>query len=307
MADSQPNARQSLLAAWAVLGLAALAAPLCGCASLWKTPVDESVVSARQLSLRGVDAMQREEWDEAESLFRKALRECPTDERAHRCFAEILWRKGATQDAIAHMREAARLSGDAATVTVALGEMHLAREELAAARRCANDALATRRDLPSAWVLLGDVQRLEGQLQPALASYHRALALRPEDARLQLAVAQLYRRLDRPQRTLAVLAALSEQYPAGEEPRDVLVERGRALLAVGRHEEAARSLAWAARRGPLTADLLCQLGEAQLLAGDPGNARLSLQAALERDPEHALARQLKEEVDGLRTEVAAAP
>ena len=61
-----------------------------GCASLWKSPVGENVVSARQLSLRGVDAMQREEWDEAESLFRKALRACPTDERAHRCFAEIL-------------------------------------------------------------------------------------------------------------------------------------------------------------------------------------------------------------------------
>jgi Tfp pilus assembly protein PilF len=275
-----------------------------GCASLWKCPVSEDVVSARQISLRGVDAMQREEWDEAETLFRKALRTCPTDERAHRCFAEILWRKGATQDAIAHMREAARLSSDPAEATVALGEMHLAREELTAAAECANEALAMRGDLPSAWTLLGHVQRLEGRLQPALASYHRALSFRPDDARLQLTVAQLYRQLDRPQRTLAVLAALSEQYPAGEEPRDVLVEQGLALRAVGQFAESAECLAGAVKRGPITADLLCQLGEVQLLAGDPTNARLSILAALDRDPAHVAARRLQAEVEDGRSEVA---
>jgi tetratricopeptide (TPR) repeat protein len=278
-----------------------------GCASLWKCPVSDDVVSARQISLRGVDAMQREEWEEAETLFRKALRTCPTDERAHRCFAEILWRKGATQDAIAHMREAARLSGEPAEATIALGEMHLAREELTAAAKCAREALAYRKDLPAAWMLLGNVQRLEGDLQPALNSFHRALSLRPEDARLQLTVAQVYRQLNRPQRTLAVLAALTEQYPAGEEPRDVLVEQGLALRAVGDYNGSAAALAQAIERGPIDAELLCQLGESQLLAGDPGNARLSVLAALDRDSSHAIARTLYDELSGGDAEVAATP
>lgn len=251
--------------------------------------------------------MQREQWAEAEVLFRKALRTCPTDERAHRCFAEILWRKGAREEAVAHMREAARLSGNAAEVTVALGEMHLECEELTAAGQRAEEALAARRDLPSAWVLLGNVQRLQGQPQAALASYHRALSLRPDDARLQLVVAQVYRQLGRPQRTLAVLAALAEQYPLGEEPRDFLLEQGLALQAVGRYTESAQSLAAAVHRGPVTPDLLCQLGEAQLLAGDPGNARLSILAALERDPGNAFALRLKDEMETEQAHVAAAP
>ena len=94
----QPAAVTRLSLLGAVVSLAAIS----GCACLHRDKVDANVVSARQLSLRGIDAMQRDQWNDAETLFAEALRKNPADERAHQHFAELLWRRGQQQVAIRH-------------------------------------------------------------------------------------------------------------------------------------------------------------------------------------------------------------
>src|SRR6476620_8170492 len=96
---------------WVILLLAAFS--LCGCRAFrCKRVSDESINDARQLSLQARDAQQKGHWEQAEEFYAAAVARCPTDERARCGYAEALWQRGAKLDAVAHMEEGVRLSGD---------------------------------------------------------------------------------------------------------------------------------------------------------------------------------------------------
>src|ERR1051326_2825708 len=98
-----------------------------GCRALRGHKVsDENIAAARQLSLQGMDAQQRGQWDRAEILFAAAILKCPSDERARYGYAEALWQRGAWQKAVEHMEEAVRLSGSDPERLVRLGQMYRA-------------------------------------------------------------------------------------------------------------------------------------------------------------------------------------
>ncbi len=104
-----------------------------GCRVLRRRAERAELDNARQLSLRGTDALDRDRYQDAELLFAEALQNCPNDERAQWGYAQTLWQRGATESAIEHMREAIRLSGKNAEYRVRLGEMYLAIGELQSA------------------------------------------------------------------------------------------------------------------------------------------------------------------------------
>jgi tetratricopeptide (TPR) repeat protein len=241
-------------------------------------------------------ARQQGRWELAETLYAEAVLKCPRDERARCGYAESLWQRGAQVEAVAHMEEAVRLSGHDPERVVQLGEMYLARGELGRAGQQAERAVAANGQLPGAWALRGKVLAAQGSRTEALASFHRALALQGQYPEVQLALAEIYNQQDRPQRALATLQALADGYPPDQLPVDVLIHQGLALRKLGRHTDAARSLAQAAERGSPSADLLYELGRTQLTAGDTPAARLSIAAALERDPAHVGAQTLREEL-----------
>ena len=64
---------------------------------------EDPVLTSRQLSLRGMDALHQGRWDDAESLFKSAIALHPADERSHRQYAEVLWRRGERDAAIREM------------------------------------------------------------------------------------------------------------------------------------------------------------------------------------------------------------
>ena len=88
-----------------------------------------------------------------------------------------------------------------------------------------------------------------GQAAPALADFHRALAIDPSDRSVLIDTAEAYRRLDRPQRALATLAVLSETYGPSQTPANVLTLEGRAQEALGRPADAIDSYRAAMVRG----------------------------------------------------------
>ena len=277
-----------------------------GCTSFGRKSVPENVVAARQLSLRGMDALQRGRCDEAESLFGQAIETCPVNDRAHAGYAETLWQRGDREKAVSHMEHALRLSGGDPEMLVQLGEMHLARNELDAAAHRAEQAIQTQRQLAPAWVLKGDVQRQRGQFAEALASFHRALAYQEHYPRAQMALADVYRQQSLPQRALATLDSLADHYAPADVPAGVRLQQGLAQKALGRYDDAAESLLAATRTGLATPDVLVHLGEAQMLAGDLSNARLTLAQALQQAPQHAAALQLAARVEGQQQRMAAA-
>jgi tetratricopeptide (TPR) repeat protein len=256
---------------------------LCSCA-LNKSRVQSDVVSARQLSLQGIDARQRGNLEQAEALFSQATEMCPVDERIRSQYAETLWEANQREQAVAHMEEAVRLSGGHLDLVVRLGEMYLEQGQLE--RAATRAELATEKDpqLAAAWALRGDVLRAQGRTAESLASYHRAMSLQPKYPHVQLAVADIYRRASRPARALATLRTLADEYPPGETPQQVLLLQGIALKELQRYHASAKMLSEAARQGDPSPELMFHLAETQWLAGDPGNARLTVQAALSRPP-----------------------
>jgi tetratricopeptide (TPR) repeat protein len=275
-----------------------------GCRSLsCKTATDENISAARQLSLQGMGAQQQGRWDQAETLYASAVTRCPTDERARCGYAESLWQRGAHDEAVSHMEEAVRLSGNDPERRVQLGNMYLSLGQLDRAANLAEAAIIANRQLPGAWALKGDAERARGQMDAAVASYHRALSTQEHYPAVQLALAEIYAQQNRPQRALATLQSLADDFPPGQTPANVLYREGLVLRQLGRYRDAAKAIAAASDKDP-SADLLCELARTHLMAGDPASASLANAAALARDAQHAASLQMRAELDS-RQQMAA--
>ncbi|WP_202921319.1 tetratricopeptide repeat protein [Anatilimnocola aggregata] len=274
-----------------------IAAGLVGCRSLpCKKESDETISLTRQLSLRGKDAQQKGRWDQAETYFAQAVQNSPKDERARCGYAESLWRRGAQDQAVSHMVEAVKLSGDDPERLVQLGQMYLEQNNLPAAGRQADKAIIANKHLPSAWALRGNVHRAAGQREEALAAYHRALSYHPHFPEVQVALAEIYSQSHRPQRALATLQSLSDQFPPGSVPADVLFRQGLVLRQLNRNHDAAECLAKAANQGQPSAELLYELAQTRMAIGDQTGAAIALNGALQIDPRHASSLQMQSEL-----------
>ena len=260
-------------------------------------PVPKSVASCRQMSQRGISAMDHGQWDNAEALLAQAVKTCPADAEARRNYAETLWHRGALAEAVAQLEEAIRISGEDAALQVRVGEMNLAMGRVAEALRRADQAIDLSPQSATAWALRGRANAAAGQLELALVDYQRALGIQHDNAKVLLETAELYRRLDRPQRALSTLECLVDTYPAGEEPPQVLYLQGLALVALNRYPDAVESYQAAAERPNPTPELLFRLSEAQMLAGRTTDAQRTLERALAQDPNYAPSRALAQRLD----------
>jgi tetratricopeptide (TPR) repeat protein len=265
-----------------------------GCSGFARRWQRDDVVSARQIAQQGISAFHAGDWRRAEEYFAKAVEVCPVDERVRGRYAETLWNLGKRREAIEHMREAVRLSGGEPELAVRLGEMCLAEGDLQQADQLAATVIRTGRELASAHRLRGDVLQRQGRWRDALAAYHRALSIQPQYPEVQLAVAQVYYRNGRPQRSLSTLRALANAYPPGEQPAELNYWQGLACAALGRDELAAEQLMLAQSRGMQSAELLYHLAEVRLRIGESAAAADTLAQAMEIDPQHPLAARLSD-------------
>lgn len=270
-----------------------LAVGLTGCRLTGKDgPIPHSLAISRQLSQRGVDAIEREDWTEAERLLAQAVRAYPSDVDARRHYANALWERGMQQKAIAQLEEANRLTGGDAELYTTIAEMRLAMGEKELAWQNAQRAIDLDPKLAVAWTVRARIARENGQPEQALADYHRALGLAPDDRQVKLALAELHRQLNQPQQALAILHSLADSYSPGEEPPEVFYLEGLAYTALGRYDDAVDSYLTARNRGDATAEIFYRLAEAQWLAGRTAEATTAAQEALTLDPGHEPCQEL---------------
>lgn len=236
--------------------------------------------------------MERAAWDDAEPLLAKAVDVCPEDPDARSKYADLLWQLDRRKEAIREMSEAVRLAPENAQLRVKYGEMQLAVGDLGTAREAADLALDMQPKLPGAWALRGRLMRRTGKAREALSDLHRAESLDPKIPDYQLEIAQLYLGLNEPDRALATLESLSDQWSAQDEPAAVLALKGRAYSAMGRFDDAADTLLLAANRGAGDSETFYCLAEAQFRAGRPREAAAAAQKALTVNPQHAASRHL---------------
>jgi predicted Zn-dependent protease len=250
------------------------------------------------MSLRGAEALQQKKYGDAETFFSEAIRQSPADERAQAGYAEVLRQKGQVQSATEHMTSAVEISGGNPDLVVRLGQMHLEQGELPLALAQADLALRNQRTHAGAWALKGDVLRQQRQLQDALDCYHRSLIYRADAPQVQIALAEIYRQLDKPQRALATLNNLADHHSPEQIPPRAWLLKGQALADLGEDAEATRCLRLATQyAGESQCGLLLELASAQYDCGDLAEARLCLGRVLRQEPTNPSALQLQSQLD----------
>lgn len=250
---------------------------LLGCRGFSQRNSNSQLVAARQLSLRGADALERSRQQDAEVLFSEALKNSALDERAHWGYATTLWQRGDKQRAMDHMREALRLSGKNPQYAIRLGEMSLETGDRKSARELALGVLSVNRNQSQAWALLGDTHQTERDWPAALECYHRALLIQSDYPRVQLSVAGIYRYMGKPQRALAALDRMTDLRSTADSDPEVLLVRGQALADLDQRVEAAEVLARASERMPSDRiDKQIELVHAQHRIGELVPARMTL-------------------------------
>ena len=269
-----------------------------GCRALRANRQTRELTAARQISLRGAEALQQKKYGDAESLFIEAIRQSPADERAQSGYAEVLLLKGEVQAATEHMTEAVETSGGNPDLVVRLGQMHLEQGELQLALEQADLALRNQRTHAGAWALRGDVLRQQHQLPDALDCYHRSLIYHSDAPQVQIALAEIYRQLGRPQRALATLNNLADHHSPEQIPPRAWLLKGQALADLGEDSEAKRCLRLATQyAGESQCGLLLELASAQYGCGDLAEARLCLGRVLRQEPSNPNALQLQSQLD----------
>lgn len=147
--------------------------------------------TVEQLFERGHGALDREEYVEAERLFREALRLDPTNADLHVDLGIALGRQWKLEEAIASYREALRLDPHLAAAHNNLGNVLLLRGQVADAIASYRQALAALDDPATtpnpahaaAHLGLGYSLYLRdepGDLEAAIESYDRAIAIVPD-------------------------------------------------------------------------------------------------------------------------------
>ncbi len=247
-----------------------------GCALVGRHgPASADGATARDLSMQGIAAMEHGDWQRAESLLRQSLQSSSSEAQSHRYLAEVLWNRGATQEAIAQIVAATQADATDAPLAVRAGEMLLAVGATERAHAQADQAIRLDPTLSSAWALRGRAYWHLNQPDRALGDLHHALENSPNNRDVLLDLAAVYRQTGQSTRCLTTLNHLLDTYSPGEEPQSVLLMEGLALHDLGRGQQAAETLLAASQHGPPNAAVWCALAEAQAALGNYAEATAS--------------------------------
>lgn len=285
---------QTVSTALLLIQLASLCWSAGGCQSLRSRQQTRELSVARQTSLRGQEKLQQNKLTEAEYLFAEALRRSPVDERAQAGLAEVLWQRGEQQQALVHMQQAATIGGGNPDTLVRLGELYYQQGMLAQALEQADLALENQRKHPAAWALRGKVLQQQHQLDEAMTCYHRALSEQPNLPEVQLALAEIYRGLGRPQRALATLDAMLAGQSEEQIPPQAWLLKGQALADLGEQGLAQGCLKSAASAcHDEQCDVLLSTAQTLMEVGDIAEARICLGRAIRQNPNNPTALRLQ--------------
>ena len=253
----------------------------------------QKLIDARRHSGMGFQKIHNGSWEDAEELFEQALDKSENDERAHWGLAESYWNRGKTILAVEHMEQAVRLSAGDPKMVQRLGRMYLDMGRLEDAKSHSLWALESERDSAEAWALYGDCLHAAAgtadpdhpALQPALAAYHRALALQPDYPKVQQTAAEIYLQQQRYDRVLATLDRLHDTHGIDAASARVDLLRGIALKQEGRTDDAKVSFRRAVTKDASDPDPLIELASLELKDSQVEKARSALQQAAEIAPE----------------------
>lgn len=280
-----------------------------GCRSALQRGDSKSLLLGRELTRKGVIAMESGQWIEAEKLLAKAVKKAPEDAEARRHYAEALWKRGEKEEAIRQLDHGIQCGGDHEQ-HARLAQMYLETNQINKATRHADRSIDLQPEQSVGWAVRARVLDARKSDQEALVAYQRARALAPSDRELLWDMAQLYGRLSRARDSLTMLQDLANTYTPGEEPQKVIYHLGLVCASLGRSSDAIDYYVVSLCRGQATSDMLYQLADAQYRLGNTVESQKALHQALILNPQHELSRTMLAKLGSspeLPTQVAIRP
>lgn len=230
----------------------------------------------------GLQALQQNDLDGAESAFAASLSRDPNVVGALLGLAQVAFRRGQAETGRSYLEKASRVAPDSAEVHLAWGRFHYWQRDYAAARHAFEAAIRSAPDRAAGYVDLGDLYvNAMGRPADAIPQYRRAVALEPSHAGAHYALGiALMKTGDAAaaERSLLESARLAPRMPLPLQALAQLYERrGERQKA---REMVDRVLSLAPEFAP------ARVASAELLDEDPGGAARvrEYRALLDRDP-----------------------
>ncbi len=245
---------------------------------------DANIAAARDLTFHGMTALHEGRADQAESLLTQAVEASPCDQRIRQHLATAMVQQGKVDAAIVQLETAIEQSCHDPRLYVELGNLYLLKKRPDQAGEYAAAALQINRQNPCAWMLQGRCEEQRGDLDAALASYHRAAGLEQVDPQVHIHLAETYRKLERPLQALNALELYSESFPADQVSLQAVMLTADTLLDLKQHQRAHEQLLMACQRPDANAATWLALSRAQSLSGTPTAALATARQAHQAFP-----------------------
>lgn len=196
---------------------------------------------------------------------------------------------GKIEEAKDRFEQALQITPNFPGALIGLGKYSLFKRDMNATVRFSEQAVSSNRNNADAWLFKGDVLRLQGKLEPALAAYDQVVKLKPDSspAYLNKAIIEIgAKKFDAAKADIAAARKLS--------PSGLMVFYTQALLDFnqGNPAGALESLQQVLRSVPDHLPSMLLAGAVQIALGSPIQAEEHLKRYLEKDPENLYARKL---------------
>ena len=264
----------------------------------------ERLVSAREWATGGCEAFQNGKLAKAKGLFSRAAEQNPNDFRVRANLARAIHQSGDRQEAILHMQQAVDLSNGDPKLQLELGEMYLEAGQWLPARRQVQMVLESNNRYAPAWALSGRTQKAKGNHEQALADFQKALGYDPELEDVQMQIVQIYGKIGQPLRALSAVEQVLSKYPVDNQPESAILAKSVALINLEQLSPAIDLLEEASLKERPTSEVFIRLGQAQLLAGQVSQARLTLNRGKEKYPNLLVFEQLANDLKSAKQRVA---
>ncbi len=262
---------------------------LVGCGTLQYQKQSKSSADARALTYEGLAALDRGHSERATTLLEQAQQANPHDDQVHVHLSRSLEVQGQLDQAIMQMKQAVELSRDPFQ-HVRLGELYMKRFQPQMAEQQAQLAIDLDRRNPEGWTLKGQSQVVQGQLQAALSSLHRASSLAPENDQIKMTIARVYNSLGQHARALSMVESMRQRFSPNREPLQLVELESEVLLHLGQSDRVVARLGTVMenlppeRQNEISERSYLVLAQAYQLSGDLPNSQLTAALARENYP-----------------------
>lgn len=160
-------------------------------------PSPRTKIDIYNKSLEARQAMNRDEYDEAEKLLREVLAQDPGIVDAFHTLGELYFSQGRLEEAVAAYRAAVPLKPEDPYAYIFMTDALVGLGRLDEAEAAVRDGLEFIDANAQLYFLLGDVLRRQGELEGAVAAFLRCIELNPDGSAAHGGLAQVYFQQDR--------------------------------------------------------------------------------------------------------------